>query len=63
MPVANRSQVKHFLLVTNIIAQQITGKLAIILKNEKYAIIVRLLCQIIRKIIYKLNLPLKQRIK
>lgn len=35
MSVAIHNQVKHQLFVTNIAAQQITGKLTIILKNEK----------------------------
>lgn len=34
----NRSQIKHQLFVTNITVLQITGKLTIILKNEKSVI-------------------------
>lgn len=38
MSVANDNQVKHQLFVTNITTQQVTGKLTIILKNEKLVI-------------------------
>lgn len=38
MSVSNPSQVKHQLFVTNIAAQQITGKLITIFKNEKSVI-------------------------
>lgn len=38
MSLPNHSQVKHLVFVTNITAQQITSKLATILKNEKSVI-------------------------
>lgn len=38
MSAVNNNQVKHLLFVTNIAALQITGKLAITLKNEKSVI-------------------------